>query len=250
MLFGSWRGALRTILTTPYLLKDGYELGVWKRNGVLYVQTRKYDPRPFEDMDEEQQRYMYYGYKFEQVCTDEQSATTAGEAVPDPVSCYSGVFKSKIGSTRVLFGAEVDAYEANGAHVELKVTKQIVTDRDRFTFERYKLLKWYAQCFLAGTTKLVVGFRDQDGMLRKIESFETLKVPRLIRGREDRLWCASRSILFLENVLQWLRKAVPDDGGMYKMVYSSADRRIALHTATRLHFEEIDEKLYFGKEGS
>lgn len=249
----SWRGALRVIMTTPYLLKDSYELGVWKRNGVVYLQTRKSDPRQFHDMDEQQQRFMYYGYKFEDVCTClsalKETSDDGGiqdQRGVDPAICYGGVFKSKVGATRVLFGAEIDCVDRRtNEHVELKVTKQVKTERDRFTFERYKLLKWYAQSFLAGTTKLVVGYRDGDGMLHQVETFDTLKLPRIVRGREDRLWCASRALLFLDTVLQWLRASVPEDDGMYKVVYSAQTRHLALEKCSRMAFEEIDEELYF-----
>jgi hypothetical protein len=40
----------------------------------------------------------------------------------------------------------------------------IATERDRTSFERYKLLKFWSQSFLAGVPRVVVGFRDDEGI--------------------------------------------------------------------------------------
>jgi hypothetical protein len=40
----------------------------------------------------------------------------------------------------------------------------IMTERDRTSFERYKLLKFWSQSFLAGIPQVVVGFRDDEGV--------------------------------------------------------------------------------------
>lgn len=55
--------------------------------------------------------------------------------------------------------------------------------RERQKFER-KLLKFWAQSFLLGVPKIVVGFRTQNGSLVRIQDFETQKLPGLVsRGQ-------------------------------------------------------------------
>ena len=44
-------------------------------------------------------------------------------------------------------------------------------------FERDKLLKWWAQSFPIGVRRIVVGFRDDAGFCRKLQTLETLKLP-------------------------------------------------------------------------
>ena len=44
-------------------------------------------------------------------------------------------------------------------------------------FERDKLLKWWAQSFAVGVRRIIVGFRDDDGAVRKLQTLETLKLP-------------------------------------------------------------------------
>ena len=48
---------------------------------------------------------------------------------------------------------------------------------------RYKLLKFWVQSFLANVPTIVVGFRDDNGFLRSVQTLETLTVPRLVRGK-------------------------------------------------------------------
>jgi hypothetical protein len=47
---------------------------------------------------------------------------------------------------------------------ELKTNKMLTTERDRTSFERYKLLKFWSQSFLAGVPRVVVGFRDDESI--------------------------------------------------------------------------------------
>ena len=42
---------------------------------------------------------------------------------------------------------------------------------------RYKLMKWWAQSFLVGVPKIVCGFRDDDGIVKNLQSFRTSMIP-------------------------------------------------------------------------
>jgi RAT1-interacting protein len=48
--------------------------------------------------------------------------------------------------------------------MELKTNKIINTEKEQFGFERYKLLKFWAQSFIIGIPEVVVGFRDHAGI--------------------------------------------------------------------------------------
>jgi hypothetical protein len=47
---------------------------------------------------------------------------------------------------------------------ELKTNKLLNTEKDIVSFERYKLIKFWAQAFIAGIPRVVVGYRDDDGI--------------------------------------------------------------------------------------
>ena len=44
--------------------------------------------------------------------------------------------------------------------------------------DRFKLLKWWAQSFLIGISKIVCGFRDDAGVVRQIQEFDTMALPK------------------------------------------------------------------------
>lgn len=59
------------------------------------------------------------------------------------------------------------------------------------TTYRFKLLKWWVQSFLIGVPKIVCGFRDDSGIVQKLETFRTLDIPKQLQvsgveGREGR----------------------------------------------------------------
>lgn len=85
--------------------------------------------------------------------------------------------------------------------VELKTTAELSNDKEKLKYER-KLLKFWAQSFLLGVPKIVVGFRDRDGMLLRLEELETHglpgKVKREGRGSWDGNICINFTAAFLE----------------------------------------------------
>ena len=56
------------------------------------------------------------------------------------------------------------------------------------TTYRFKLLKWWVQSFLIGVPKIVCGFRDDSGIVQKLETFRTLDIPKQLQvsGVEER----------------------------------------------------------------
>jgi RAT1-interacting protein len=90
--------------------------------------------------------------------------------------------------------------------VELKTAAQVESDRDQIRFER-KLLKFWAQSFLLGVPKIVVGFRTKDGILTSLEEVETRSIPDMVR-RGKQLWdgniCINFAAAFLECKISYL----------------------------------------------
>lgn len=68
-------------------------------------------------------------------------------------------------------------------------------------YER-KLLKFWAQSFLLGVPKIIVGFRNQQGILLRIEELETHSIPVNVkkhgRGSWDGNVCINFAAAFLE----------------------------------------------------
>jgi len=85
--------------------------------------------------------------------------------------------------------------------VELKTSAEIRNDRDMIKYER-KLLKFWAQSFLLGVPKIVVGFRDQQGIVHRMEEVDTYTIPSKVkkvgRGTWDGNICINFAAAFLE----------------------------------------------------
>jgi RAT1-interacting protein len=85
--------------------------------------------------------------------------------------------------------------------VELKTTAEIHNDRDSMKYER-KLLKFWAQSFLLGVPKIIVGFRDRNGILLRLEEMETHSIPGKVRRDGQGTWdgniCINFTAAFLD----------------------------------------------------
>lgn len=132
-----------------------------------------------------------------------------------------------MGKVRMILGGEVDAGEFlnNPGHllspvltlavwdckperkedpihwVELKTSAEIRNERDMFKYER-KLLKFWAQSFLLGVPTIIVGMRDQDGIVRRLEQLDTASIPGKVKKAGKASWdgniCINFAAAFLE----------------------------------------------------
>jgi hypothetical protein len=206
----AWRGILTKLMTTPFFPRDTFQLVAWKHKGVVYLSNRETEDKRREDanMPLQLKRFMYFGYKLEEVLTREPGQ--AARAV-DPRECFCRIFKTRIGSTSVLAAGEMDCRDSQrGADIELKVSRVIESDVNQLHFDKFKLIKYYCQSFLAGVPYIVVGFRDNWGVVQEFKTFETLKIPRIVRGREEELWDPHLCLQFLDYCLKWLQAWLPD----------------------------------------
>lgn len=74
-------------------------------------------------------------------------------------------------------------------------------------------MKYWIQSFLLGVPKIIVGFRTQDGILSKVEEFETMKIPYEVQRRGMAKWdgnvCIKFTSLFLDCKTVLFPLAVP-----------------------------------------
>jgi RAT1-interacting protein len=62
-------------------------------------------------------------------------------------------------------------------------------------YER-KLLKFWAQSFLLGVPKIIVGFRDQNGICHSLEELDTASIPGKVLSVGKRSWDGNICINF------------------------------------------------------
>ncbi|QRW18248.1 nuclear 5'-3' exoribonuclease-interacting protein, Rai1p [Rhizoctonia solani] len=166
-----------------------------------------------ENMAPRQRRMTYYGYSFESFSTWEEPLQRKEQHLErDRTRCWSGdvdtnvqfcsVVKTKIGAERMILGGEVDCCKDRytgqpNTYVELKTSMVIRNAQDEERFER-KLLKFWAQSFLLGVPEIVVGFRSHQGRITTLQTFETLALPRMVRGKPA-LGIPNRASYLLKN---------------------------------------------------
>jgi RAT1-interacting protein len=160
----------------------------------------------------------YWGYKFEDYATRPLDAPhqpyDANMSTVNTNVQYCSVYKSKIGNVRLLVGAEVDCMDTSmettnimQTYIELKTSRKM----QRFDeyFYRVKLLKYWAQSFLPGIPRIIVGFRDDQGHVKEVQTIKTLDIPRMVR--KYNYWDPNVCLTTLNNFIEWLLNIVQED---------------------------------------
>ncbi|AEO63401.1 uncharacterized protein THITE_58765 [Thermothielavioides terrestris NRRL 8126] len=167
------------------------------------------------------------GYKFETLSTiprpwgevSREDIENRDQEIVNNKEQYCSVVRTGFGNTIVCLGGEVDAIwdskpETPGAPinwVELKTSTEIRTHNDQLMFDR-KLMKYWIQSFLLGVPRIIVGFRTRDGILTRLEEYETMAIPYEVQCRGLAKWDGNVCIKFTQLFLDWLRVNINDDG--------------------------------------
>ncbi|KAI6025077.1 RAI1-domain-containing protein [Pisolithus microcarpus] len=224
-----WRGIMTKILAAPYEETDGWELNVMLINGTFYFEEHSSDAKLQEKnaMTPRNRLLTYYGYAFESYCTtsqpsghrdvppDSQDVPGWGGDVNTNVQ-WCSVVKTKLADRRVIMGGEVDCVRGTYSgttdnFVELKTSLSLRNSSDETRFEK-KLLKFYLQSFLLGVPEIIVGFRTPSGRLTALQSFRTMEIPRLVRGKPG-AWDPSICLEWGDRFLAFLQSTVQSSSG-------------------------------------
>ncbi|XP_015242524.1 PREDICTED: decapping and exoribonuclease protein [Cyprinodon variegatus] len=227
--FVTWRGHLTKLLTTPYETKEGWMLAVTRFNGTLYISEVETEAARRERLNrpEWNKEMMYWGYKFEQyMCADNPKSAPDPGGVVNTNEAFCTVVQTRLTDHKLLFSGEVDcrvrdpdAPAAPACYVELKTSAEICTPKQQSNFHRFKLLKWWAQSFLPGVPRVVAGFRDQDGIVVSVETFQISKISQLIKN-EYNCWKPTVCMNFCCDFLSFLKREVTEDSPRIVYLFS------------------------------
>ncbi|KAJ1344877.1 hypothetical protein BSLG_000392 [Batrachochytrium salamandrivorans] len=242
--FCTWRGIMSKIIRVPYASKESWELG-----GTIYMEEHESEEKQsskFGSSDKDM-LFTYWGYKFETLSTipipprkliphDPHLLERETETVNTNVQ-FCSVFASQYGPHDIVLGGEVDCLTREvspgelpqSAYAELKTNRVIETDRQRHTFEKFKLLRIWEQSFLAGVPKVIIGFRTDGGEISHVHEFDTAELPRIVRNKPG-MWDPNRCVSFGDSVLTWIKSIVTidDSDTVYTICFSSEKRRIEI----------------------
>lgn len=233
----TWRGMMTKLMAAPYNDRDGFEMNATYYQGTIYIEEN-YEYRknsqarqmqqPTQRGRPSQQMMTYWGYKFETLsvlprpwdeCSREMIEGREKDLVTNAAQ-YCSVATLGLGNTSLLVGGEVDALwepkpvdpEGKIPWVELKTSLDPRLQRNNAAFEK-KLLKFWLQSFLLAVPKIIVGFRDHDGMLKRIQEIQTHSIPGRIKkpnGRSE--WDGDVAVNFGASFLRFLKRTVVGDG--------------------------------------
>ena len=211
--FVARRGILKFIGYTIYNhYRNPWSFRACKYKGVVYIHEPDPDIRSAHTADNEQcQKFMYWGKKFEDCVTESIDNTVAG--------CYSMV-EGNIGRYRVLLGAEIDAAREKQSnskpeYIELKTCVQRKL-RDKVSFG-------WLQSYLAGISTLTFGFRDNAGMIESIKEYPVSTIPEQFKS-----WNPSSIFGMISGVLNWIHLNM-EEGASGTLVYDGGGEIILTH---------------------
>jgi len=215
-----FRGLLTTLLCTPYERREGWEMKVARWRGTIYLmQVETEQKRRSRAEETDRQRIMSsWGYKFEQYMSS--SSPHLGPDTDAPVNEneeFCCLFRTRVGGVSIVYGAEMDAYQANQKleeedkldpekFLEMKTSRELESDRQERSFRRYKQLKWWAQSFLVGTRQILCGWRDDQGVVGRLQLFNVRDLPKTAVE-----WKANACANFLSTFLSMLKTKVTTD---------------------------------------
>jgi len=204
---------------TIFIEEDhSYKLASWEKQ-----RQRPAPPgRPSQDM------MSYWGYKFETLCllpdiwdrVSRDFIENRENEIVNNHAQYCSIVQTGLGDHSIVIGGEVDAVwdvkpeDQNQPikWVELKTSAELSgKSGDLYNFER-KLLKFWAQSFLLGVPKIIVGFRSRDGILQRLEEFNTTAIPGNVKRNGRASWDGKVCINHASVFLDFLKSTITGEG--------------------------------------
>nr|XP_057946910.1 decapping and exoribonuclease protein-like isoform X2 [Doryrhamphus excisus] len=236
--FVTSRGRLTKVLTTPYENLSSWLLAVTKFQGILYINEVETEAARIarNNRTETHEENIYWGYKFEQyICSDTIDGSPDSSGVVNSNEAFYTVVQTSLKDHRLLFSAEVDCRDkANtsdppACYIELKTANNILSDNQRSKFRRFKLLLWWAQSVLVGVPRIVAGFRNDDGVVESVKTFEVNNIPKLAET-EVNCWKPNICMNFCCDFLSFVKREVIEDDPRVVYLFSKDPRSNVTYT--------------------
>ncbi|XP_053390820.1 decapping and exoribonuclease protein-like isoform X2 [Mercenaria mercenaria] len=177
------RGLLAKIMCTPYEKMENWLIAVTLHNGTYYLDEVETEERKENEERIKNDEMCAWGWKFEQYLTS------------------------------VFFG-EVDALnvdkEKGSYYVEFKTNREITHPGHEKTFKRLKIKKWWSQSYIMGVQEIVCGFRDENGVVHKLEFYNTNDLPNLAEDLYNP-WKPNVCLNFLDQFLSFIKSTITTD---------------------------------------
>ncbi|XP_053390827.1 decapping and exoribonuclease protein-like [Mercenaria mercenaria] len=210
------RGLLAKIMRTPYEKKEDWLIAVTLYNGTYYMDDIETEQRKKDEAKWNGREMCCWGWKFEQYLTADSK-----DGVPDPDAQYNNceafytVVEAQLNNHSLVFSGEVDALnveeEKGSYYVEFKTNSEITRPRHENKFKRFKLMKWWAQSYIMGVQEIVCGFRGGNGIVHRLEFYNTQELPSLAAESLQNPWKPNVCFNFLDQLLSSIKSNIKTD---------------------------------------
>ncbi|KAI1710184.1 RAI1 like PD-(D/E)XK nuclease domain-containing protein [Ditylenchus destructor] len=208
--FVTTRGVLRRIAVSPYKYeRDGSKFLCRKYQNVVFMNNVDTESPSFNKSKGYQSKHSgklreYGGHKFEQFISNRINSKPKAEFFYIENQCsinsnveFCAVFRAQIGEIKVVYNGEIDILTPDGSeYLEAKTQYDSLGYGQDFD---KKALEWWIQTHLSSVKTLVVGLRDQIGIVSKIEHVKTDSLQRY--GN----WTPDICFTFLQAFLKHIR---------------------------------------------
>ncbi|XP_064609120.1 decapping and exoribonuclease protein-like [Liolophura sinensis] len=215
--FICWRGLLTKLLCTPFERRDGWLIAIILYRGTYYMCEYDTEERKHQKqrITQRQDEMCYWGWKFEQYLVADSPKKLPDTTGPvNNCEAYCTVVRSRLTSHSMVFAGEVDGLDPKSTepckYVELKTSREIDNRRQDENFKRFKLIKWWAQSFLPGVPTVICGFRDDSGVVHRLQTYKTLDIPAVAKDINDP-WDAATCFNFLDKFFHFVKESVKVD---------------------------------------
>ena len=196
----TWRGILKTLMCHPYSAEEE-EFRITVVNSTLFIERPESSDSSNESFKHIAQTY--YGFRFETVCLKNDHTGLKDEYTDNSIE-WIHVYKARLGNINMVYGAEIDGLnDSNDSLVELKTTFISCGGHNNNLFLE-KLMHYWAQAYLVNVESIIVGFRDEKGIISKVERIQTDNIPTMVHGKVK--WDPHVMIKHLYQVLDAIMK--------------------------------------------
>ncbi|KAJ8734003.1 hypothetical protein PYW07_014554 [Mythimna separata] len=227
--FFCYRGLMTCVACTPYENQEPWKIVAILFKGNIYLCARDTAEKLHRklNMTERDKQFTSWGYKFEQYLLSDEPDSEPNPDVPvDENEEFSLVFTTKLNGHTIVYGAEMDGircdkeavakppaelgpeaivnYLSTKEFIELKTNRHIENNRQETSFRRFKSKKWWCQSFLAGVDTILCGYRNDDGI---VEELKTWQIKDLIKISQ-RFWNPDVCFNFLDTFLIYVKRCL------------------------------------------
>jgi len=238
-------------MQTPHS-RDTWEISICKINSTIVLDIIQKEETPNDD----QEKFSRWGYKFEQYCTETDPKQTF-----NPNDEFCTINRLNIGNHSIILACEIDcrtsviipsqkrkepgtdqaeATRVDWHYVELKTYRLLADEKANYTFHKFKLLSFWIQSILPNVPEIVVGHRDDNGLVKELQSLKTVDIPNKANSYLASInrpsWDPTLCWRFVDQVLNLLKDTIQP-----KKTYllSFANNNLTLNENTKKGVQEI-----------